>query len=335
MPKEFPDSLPGFQKMFPAEGNCASYLEDVRWPDGFVCPSCGVVDEPQHIATRPTVLRCRSCSKETSLTAGTIMHRSHTPLCTWFWGAYLVTTLTPGISATQFQRQLGLTRYETAFQILHKLRAGMVRPDRDKIGEKWPVEVDETYVGGQTRGEGAGVHHMQLVAGAVEVRREWNPVTKAEKKRGGKPIKGKTWVGRLRLHVTDSRTKIDLEGFVENNIREGATVITDGWQGYEDIEELGYVHTPFVLGGDPKLAEKYLPMIHLVFSNLKTWLQGTHHGVSTQHLQAYLNEFVFRFNRRFEPMSAFNSVLGIGVAVESPTYDELYSGAWVHPNPED
>lgn len=129
-PRGFPTSLPEFQRVFPDDRACAAYLERLRWPEGFACPKCGVVGEPYRFAARPGVLRCRTCKANASLTAGTVMQSTHTPLSTWFWGAYLVTTQTPGQSALQFQRQLGLTRYETAYQILHKLRAGMVRPDR-------------------------------------------------------------------------------------------------------------------------------------------------------------------------------------------------------------
>ena len=130
----FPHSLPEFQRLFPDEAACAAYLERARWREGFVCPHCAVADEPRYISTRRSVLRCRHCRRDTSLTAGTVMERTHTPLSVWFWAAYLVASQTPGISAVQFQRQLGLSRYETAFQILHKLRAGMVRPDQDRIG---------------------------------------------------------------------------------------------------------------------------------------------------------------------------------------------------------
>ena len=170
MVNPFPTTLLDFQRMFPDERACGNYLERVRWPDGFVCPGCGVAGAAYRFENRPTVLRCRVCQREAHLTAGTVMHATRTPLQVWFWGAYLVTTQTPGMSALQFQRQLGLHRYETAFQVLHKLRAGMVRPDRDRIGTQWPVELDEALVGGKTRGEGRGVHHKTYVAGAVEVR---------------------------------------------------------------------------------------------------------------------------------------------------------------------
>src|SRR3989441_828725 len=184
-PRGFPTSLPEFQRVFPNDDACAKYLEMLRWPNGFVCPDCRWSGEPYRFAARSSVvLRCRQCKVNTSLTAGTVMQSTRMPLSTWFWAAYLVTTQTPGQSALQFQRQLGLSRYETAFQILHKLRAGMVRPDRD---------------------------------------------------------------------------------------------------------------------------------------------------IAQHHLQAYLNEYVFRFNRRFYPMTAFNSVLGLAARSVPPTYAGLYSGDWVHP----
>ena len=130
----FPGSLPEFQRLFPDEAACAAYLERARWGNGFACPYCGTSGEPYRYSTRPGVLCCRACRHETRLTAGTVMERTHTPLSVWFWAAYLVASHTPGMSAVQFQRQLGLSRYETAFQILHKLRAGMVRPNQDRIG---------------------------------------------------------------------------------------------------------------------------------------------------------------------------------------------------------
>lgn len=256
------------------------------------------------------------------------MQGTRTPLSTWFWGAYLVTTQTPGMSAVQFQRQLALSRYETAFQILHKLRSGMVNPERDRIGAEWPVEVDECYVGGETRGEGRGVHHQTTVVGGVEVR---------TRQPDGKKHKRAVYAGRLRLRVVSGSTGTgrdseSLTAFVKENIATGATVRTDGWVGYFDLPGMGYDHKPFALNGSHEKAEKHLPMIHLIFSNLKTWVQGTHHGrIEPQHLQAYLNEFVFRFNRRFYPMTAFNSVLGLAARTVPPTYDELYSGTWEHP----
>jgi len=316
----FPRSLPEFQRLFPDEAACAAYLERARWGDGFVCDHCGAPGEPYRFANRPGVSRCRHCKRDTSLTAGTVMERTHTPLSVWFWAAYLVASQTPGMSAVQFQRQLGLPRYETAFQILHKLRAGMVRPDQDQIGGNpgEHVEADETYVGGRTRGKGRGVHDMVLVAGAVEVK---------QRKHGGSLNKRRTgrYAGRVRLAVVPDRSAKSLGGFIERTVTPGATLITDDWNGYAKLGERGYCHTAVAERGDMQVAETFLPIIHLVFSNLKTWLRGIHHGVSPQHLQAYLNEFTFRFNRRFYPFNAFRSLLGIAGDVTAPTYAKLYA----------
>ncbi len=316
----FPHSLPEFQRLFPDEAACTSYLERARWGNGFVCSHCGASDEPYRFSNRLGVLRCRHCNHDTSLTAGTVMERSHTPLSVWFWAAYLVASQTPGMSAVQFQRQLGLSRYETAFQILHKLRVGMVRPDQDRIGGKpgEVVESDETWVGGRTRGKGRGVHDMVLVAGAVEVR---------QRKRAGSLNKRKTgrYAGRVRLALVLDRSAQSLGGFIESTVAPGTRIITDDWSGYAGLSKRGYDHVSIAERGDPQVAEEFMPIIHLVFSNLKTWLRGIHHGVSPQHLQTYLNEFTFRFNRRFYPFNAFRSLLGIAGDVRAPTYAELYA----------
>jgi transposase-like protein len=237
------------------------------------------------------------------------------PLQIWFWAAYLITSHTPGISATQFQRQLGLKRHETAFQILHKLRLAMVRPERDKIGSDGHVEVDESLVGGRTRGEGKGVTHKILVAAAVEVRALKRPQRKGERK---------IYAGRLRLATITDRGQTSLEEFVRESVLPGSDVVTDGWQGYANLQALGYNHKPTIIGGDHEKTDTFLPMVHLVFSNLKAWLLGTYHGVSSQHLATYLNEFTFRFNRRFYPMEAINTVLGIMVNRSGQTKRDFY-----------
>jgi hypothetical protein len=206
------------------------------------------------------------------------------------------------------------------------LRAGMVRPDRDRIGGRADehVEVDETWVGGRTRGEGRGVHHKTLVAAAVEVRQR-EPGTKPDARRNGR------CAGRVRLAVIPDRSAASLCSFVEHAIEPGTKIITDNWSGYADIAARGYDRHAIAERGDPRIAEEHLPIVHLVFANLKTWLLGTHHGVSPQHLQAYLNEFTFRFNGRFYPFNAFRSLLGVASEATAPTYDALYSGEWCHP----
>ena len=327
----FPTSLPEFMRLFPNDEACGTYLENIRWPSGFVCPWCRVAGLPYRFAAKPGVLRCKACKKDVGLTAGTVMERSHTPLSTWFWAAYLVSSLTPGMSAVQFQRQLGLGRYETAFQILHKLRAGMVRPDRDRIGGKHPIELDETWVGERTRGEGKGRHHKTLVIGAVEVRKRDGSEPPEDAQSKAKPRRGGRYAGRLRLAVVPNRKAATLIQWTRENIERPSKITTDDWSGYDRLHEDGHWHTQVAERGDPAVAEEHLPLIHLIYSNLKAWINGVHHGVAPQHLQAYLNEFTFRFNRRFYPFNAFRSLLGIGGGAESPTYADLYSGEWQHP----
>ncbi|MBI5710652.1 MAG: IS1595 family transposase [Candidatus Eisenbacteria bacterium] len=302
MPRpDFPRSVQEFQARFANEAACREYLVASRWPDGFVCPRCGF-QEAIHLPER-LLWRCKECGYDTSVTAGTVLHRTRIPLTQWFWAAYLMTTHTPGLSALQLQRQLGIGRYETAWTMLQKLRRAMVRPDREPLREK--VEVDDTYVGGPEAGLRGGreLREKALVVGAVEVRG--------------------TASGRIRLQVVPDASGPSLTGFVHANVDRGTVVLTDGWQGYAPLSEIGYRHRPRTQG-DPKRAEKLLPRIHRVFGNLKTWLRGTHHGVGHRHLQAYLDEFTFRFNRRRTPMAAFQTLLGLGAQCPPTTYDELY-----------
>lgn len=331
-----PRSIPDFQRLFPDDAACVTHLFTCRFPDGFACPVCSDTREPYRIATRPHILRCRNGQHETSLTANTIMHRTKQRISLWFWAAWLVTSHTPGMSAVQFQKLLGINRYETAFQMLHKLRAAMVRPERDAIGGKWTVEVDETFVGGATQGKGRGVTDKVLVAGAVEVRPrkdapgpDPNATSALARHRGGH---GRSFIaGRLRLQRIPNRKQETMEPFVSKNVMPGSLVRTDGWTGYDRLSVRGYQHEAVAICGNHVKTDKHLPMIHIVFGNLDTWLLGTHHGVSPKHLQAYLNEFTFRFNRRFWPTVAFDSILGIGIRVRAPTYEALYRGKWSHP----
>ena len=158
----------------------------------------------------------------------------------------------------------------------------------------------------------------------MEVRQR-KPGTKLDKRKGGR------YAGRVRLAIVPDRSAESLCGFVECAVVPGTSLVTDDWSGYASLAKRGYKHLAIAERGDPQVAEEYLPIIHLVFANLKTWLNGIHHGVSHQHLQAYLNEFTFRFNRRFYPFNAFRSLLGIAGGITAPTYAELYSGAWKHP----
>jgi transposase-like protein len=314
MPRpDFPRTVLEFQRRFATDETCLEYLTESRWPDGFVCPRCR--GRESYWKAPRKLFQCKACGYQASVTAGTVMHRSRMPLTVWFWGAYLVTTHTPGLSALQFARQMDLN-YETAFMILHRLRAAMVREGRERL--RGTIEADETYVGGERSGPGGrGAHGKVIVAGAVEVR-------------GQK-------MGRVRLSAVRTASADQLVGFLSAAVEEGSTVITDGWQGYASLKREGYHHEARV-EGKPERAPEILPHIHLIFSNLKTWLMGTHHGsVRKQHLQAYLNEFAFRFNRRGVPMAAFQTVLGLIGERQGPTYEGLAgiikgSTEWAHPN---
>jgi transposase-like protein len=231
------------------------------------------------------------------------MHKTRTPLTLWFWAAYLVATHTPGISALQLQRQLGIGRYETAWLILHKLRRAMVAPERGRLhGE---IEVDETLVGGRhsERTGGRQREGKALVGVAVEARGQGS--------------------GRLRLTLLPNATAPSLEAFVKTSVEKGAIVNTDGWAGYQGLPSLGYEHRAIKQRRRFPDERKILPRAHRASSNLKTWLQGTHRGVERRHLQAYLDEFVFRHNRRRTPMAAFQTLLGLGALHPPTTYDQI------------
>ncbi|MCP4901712.1 MAG: IS1595 family transposase [bacterium] len=299
----FPRTFREFQDWFSTEEACRRFLIESRWPEGFSCPRCGC--SRGYGITRGSLLECRGCSYQVSATAGTVMHRTRTPLRDWFCAAYLVTTHTPGFSALQLQRQLGLKRYETAWVMLHKLRRAMIRPERDRIAA--PVEVDEAYVGGREEGRKGGRHGdgtKAIVVAAVEIRGRAS--------------------GRIRLAMLEDVSAASLVGFIKSAVEPGSQVFTDGWQGYSPLRKEGYDHRPKTQGPG-KNASSHLPRVHRVFSNLKNWLKGTHHGVSRKHLPHYLNEYVFRFNRRRTPMAAFQSLLGLTGQHEPTTYKMLYA----------
>jgi transposase-like protein len=293
-----------FQRRFPDEATCRAYLFDSRWPEGFRCPRCG--SQSATALPRRLLWQCSTCRYQASVTAGTVLHRTRTPLHLWFWGAYLVTTATPGISALQLQRQLGIKRYETAWTMLHKLRRAMVNPAREPL--TGAVEVDECFVGGHEAGLRGGRQHgvKALVVVAVEIRGAGS--------------------GRVRLQVIDDASADTLCPFVIASVAAGTTVHTDGWPGYTRLTRLGFDHQARSQRAHRLLGEntdEILPRVHRVISHLKTWLQGTHRGVSEEHLQVYLDEFAFRFNRRRTPMAAFQTVLGLGSQQEPTTYKEI------------
>jgi hypothetical protein len=298
---DFPRSLIEFQRRFPDEGACAAYLARARWPEGFRCPRCGH-GKGWELATKAFTWECAGCGKQTSVTAGTIMHGSKVPLTAWFWAAYLMATHSNGISALQLRNQLGLGSYKSAWLLCAKLRRAMVAPGRSPLAGL--AELDETEIPLRTKddpaaGGGRSPEGKMLIAGAVEV------ADRAP--------------GRIRLAEITDFSAPSLHGFVAANVAPGTTIRTDGGSGYPGAPDVA--HDPHVIG--PMAAHVVLPWIHRVFSNLKTWALGAYHGLRKKHLQAYLDEFVFRFNRRRTRHAAFHSLLGIGVALKPTTYNML------------
>ena len=318
---EYPMNLLDFQRMFRDEEACLRYLEKLRWPAGFVCEKCSASEEPIRISSRPRVLKCRSCLYQSSVTAGTVMHRSKTNIHVWFWAAYLIATQTPGVSALELQKKLGITRYETAFQLLHKLRATMIRPDRDKIGAEWPLEMDIIYLGGRTRSGTQGKTNQKPAIMAVEIRRK-----EVRDPKTGKIIK-RALAGRVRLQNIQNKSADSIDTFAKECIAPRAVIVSDDGTEFTNLRSLGYAHRPVPMRGDKEKMDIYLPMISRMTANLKTWIDGTFHGVRKQHLQAYLNEYMFRFNRRFYRAISFQKLLGLGTLRVGQTYRETYAAA--------
>lgn len=313
-----PMNILEFQKMFPNEASCLKYLERARWPNGFACSKCSIVGEPFRISKRLRVLVCKSCRYETSVTAGTVMHRSKTDILVWFWAAHLVSTQTPGVSALELQKKLGIDRYETAFQMLHKLRSAMVRPNRDKIGEEWPLELDVVYIGGKTKSGISGKTSQTPVIIAVEIRQREirDPITKKIKKRAQ--------AGRIRLQILPNKMAVNVNQFTQNCIAPGASIVSDDGAEFSSLNKLGFKHEAVAMRGDKIKMDSTLPMISVVTANLKTWIDGTFHGVIKKHLQSYLDEFMFRFNRRFYRAVSFRSLLELGTLTPGVTYKAVY-----------
>ena len=290
------------------------YIIKCRWPDGFVCEKCRG-KKLVRISTR-LLWRCRQCRLQIYPMAGTVMHRSHIPVQDWFEAAYHMATFTPGLSALQLKRQLGTKSNDTAWHMLHRLRKAMVNDSRTKLSGL--IEADETFIGGPAKGKkGRGVTdsaNKSLVVGAVEVIKYKMPNGKLKEK-----------AGRLRLQLIPDATEVSLGTFLMNNLESDSKVRTDGWTGYSEIAMIDFVHHVRVVGPG-QLAHKKFPHIHRVFSNLKTWLNGTHHGVEPKYLPKYLDEYVFRFNRRGTPMAAFQTLLGISLQKSPLSLDNLRSG---------
>ena len=283
--KNYPSNWIEFQDWFATKDSCTAYLERVRWPKGFCCPSCGAIDEPGR-ATRGRLI-CRSCRHQSSVTAGTIFDKTRTSLRVWFAAAWYITNQKHGVSALGLQRVLGLNSYQTAWAMLHRFRRAMVRPDRDLLCGT--VEVDEVFLAlsrrdtENPRPPGSKAHnhsHLVAVAVAIEVHQP----------------KG---FGRIRLRRIAGPSIGALVAFVQENIAPGSTVRTDGSAIYATLKGHGFKHDPHVILGSKVPAHEPLPGVHRIAALIKRWFLGTHQGaVDPRHVDYYLDEFTFRFNRR-------------------------------------
>ena len=311
-------TLGEFQKGFPDEASCAAFLYTRRWPDGFVCPGCGK-GRAVALKSRPRLFECLDCGRQTSLTAGTAMHRSKLPLTTWFWAAHVMATHSNGMSARQLEDQLGVT-YKTAWLLSQKLRRSMIDPDRDLL--EGVVEVDQTEIPfrvGDTFFE-PGAAGKILIAGAVEVIDRG--VGKAKPRRKGEKYLD-TRSGRLRLAVIADNSAKSIEAFVRANVKLGATLLTDGHASYPGLSG-DYRHDARVVG--KMAAHIVLPWSHRAFALMKRWALGTYHGLRRKHIDAYLNEFVFRYNRRFHRHVSFETILGLTAHRRPETYRDIIEG---------
>lgn len=300
---DYPRTYQEFRAWFPDEASCIDYLGRLRWPDGFVCPACGC-DRSWRTARLQWV--CAGCARRTSVTAGTIFHRSHTSLSTWFAAAWFVTSQKNGVSAVGLQHALGFGSYETAWAWMHKLRRAMVRPGRDLLtGE---VELDGIFLGGRSTGNPGGASSKVPVIVAVE---------RAENGR----------LGRVRFGLPERANSREMLDFARATIEPGSTIHTDGLYVLRKLAQLGYRHE-FVTGARAADLDTVMPGVHLVSSLVKRWIAGTLQlNVSHEQLAYYLDEFAFRFNRRNSTARGmlFYRLLQQAVETDPHPLHELYS----------
>jgi transposase-like protein len=271
----YPRAEADLRSWFATDADCLDYLEWLRWPQGFVCPRCAAADGWR---LRDGRFECRPCGARTSVTAGTIFDRTRTPLTVWFAACWLFVSRKNGVSALGLQKTLGIGSYQTAWAMLHRIRSALVRPGRDRLSGR--VEVDECLIGGHADGDlgGRAMGEKVLVGIAVEM---LSP-------------KG---LGRCRMSVIPIATGPVLRRFLMYNVVEGSTVVTDGFKSYWPATRGWYIHERHVAPGVS--GPEALPGTHRLASLVKRWLLGTRHSTMDEaHTQLYLNEYVFRFNRR-------------------------------------
>lgn len=307
--KDYPKTWGQFIDWFHTEQACLDYLEQLRWPTGFVCPDCGSNDAPYRTSRNRLV--CRSCANQTSVTAGTIFDKTRTPLKVWLAAAWYITNQKQGVSALGLQRVLGLGSYQTAWTILHRFRRAMVRPGRELL--QGHVEVDETYIaiGDKKRATTPGKRKSHTTKTLVVI---------------GVEILHPKGFGRIRLQRIINDSAQQVIPFVKEVVQLGATVHTDGSTAYRSLNDEGYIHQRTVMLGSDTPAHASMPGVHRVASLIQRWLLGTHHGaVQPDQLDHYLDEFVFRFNRRTSKSRGmlFYRLLEQAVVTEPATYRQI------------
>lgn len=271
--ESYPKTMFEFEQTFATEEACQEYLYPLRWPEGFICPRCS---HQKAWRTKRGLFCCSHCNFQVSITAGTIFEDSRIPLLLWFRLVWQVVSQKHGISALGLKRVLGLRSYQTTWLMMHKLRKAMVRPARERLVS--PVQVDETYIGGPRSGKrGRGAAGKTLVLVAVE-------------DKDGRP-------GRIRLHKVKNASGASLIPAVKESVQPKSEIRTDGWEGYSQLSSFDYKHK--IIRETSDVGKNLLPLANRVTSLLKRWLIGTHQGAPRpSHMEYYLDEFVFRFNRR-------------------------------------
>ena len=315
-------SLISFQQRFASEQACIEHLAGLRWPAGYKCRKCGC-DKAYQLKVEPRVFQCARCNFQESVTAGTLLHRTKIPLFKWFWAAYLLCQDKRGVSAMHLSRELNL-RYSTAWTMLHKLRRALA--DHGAFPLEGVVEIDETYYGGKG-GPGGGGRSLANENKALIIMAVERKLARGKKMPG---VKRTGFVaGNAKVAVLPSACAANLGSFIQASLTPGTNMLTDGWAGYISPGQ-NFRHEP-VGQGDPKNAGVILPLVHLQFNNLKSWLNGTFHGVSPKHLPAYLQEWNYRFNRRGLSSNLFQSVIRRVVNMADVTYKEISQGPKVTP----
>ena len=310
-----------FMDRYRDEAACIAALAELRWPNGFICAGCAGRLAYQ-LTARPRVFECADCGRQRSVTAATVLHRTRTPLRKWFAAAWLIGQDKRGVSALFLARELAL-RYETAWLMAHKLRHGLSeRPESPLDGL---IEIDESYYGGrgkpESRGRGLTDPNKSLMAIAVE--------TVPASPRQGAGVKQSHFVaGSARIAVLPAATAADLGGFVRGAAKPGARIITDGLKSYDGLAD-SFRHYSIVQDGG-KNADAVLPIVHVLFSNVKTWLNGTFHGVSAKHLPRYAREWNYRFNRRRRIADLTDFLLRRAATRPTITYRQLVDGAQIN-----